>query len=361
MDEHRERGGKPRQGAAAREDVTMQIAIHPQGLFSERWLDYCREHGIPCKVVNCYACDILEQLRSVDILLWHWGQYAVQNYLVAGHLIRAAEMMGVRVFPSTATCWHFDDKVAQKYLLEAVGAPLVPTYVFYSLADALEWIDHASFPKVSKLRRGAGSQNVWLVRSARDARALARRAFGKGFRVMPTYLQDARARFRKGRRRQGALWAALKRLPKTVMRIVRVNRELGRERGYLYFQDFMADNAFDTRVTAIGGRAFGFTRDVRPGDFRASGSGSICYDLDRVNLKCVRIALDVARKVGSQSMAVDFVTDEHGEPLITEVSYGYVDTAVHECPGHWDEDLTWHEGHVWPQDAIIEDLLAAVR
>ena len=39
-------------------------------------------------------------------------------------------------------------------------------------------------------------------------------------------------------------------------------------RGYVYFQDFIPDNQFDTRVTVIGNRAFAFIRKVRPGDFR---------------------------------------------------------------------------------------------
>jgi hypothetical protein len=32
---------------------------------------------------------------------------------------------------------------------------------------------------------------------------------------------------------------------------------------------------------------------------------------------------------------------------------------VHSCPGHWDKNLKWHRGKMWPQDAILEDMLAA--
>jgi hypothetical protein len=42
---------------------------------------------------------------------------------------------------------HFDDKIAQKYLLEAVEAPLAPSYVFFHKEDALGWISQATFPK----------------------------------------------------------------------------------------------------------------------------------------------------------------------------------------------------------------------
>ena len=62
--------------------------------------------------------------------------------------------MGIRVFPDVDTCWHYDDKVAQKYLFEALKMPLVPSYVFYSKGDAVKWANQVSYPKVFKLRGG---------------------------------------------------------------------------------------------------------------------------------------------------------------------------------------------------------------
>ena len=271
-------------------------------------------------------------------------------------VIMAAETMGVKVFPSTSTCWHFDNKIAQKYLLEAIDAPLVPTYVFYDLKEALGWIDRVSFPKVFKLRRGAGSSNVKLAHSATEARALAERAFSSGFSPVSHYGQDALTRYRVAKGR-GDLLNVIKRLPRVLTTIRDRRRMMGREKGYIYFQDFIPGNEFDTRVTVIGDRAFAFTRNVRPGDFRASGSGDVVYATDRINQKCVEIAFDVTRKVGSQSMAFDFVLGEQRQPLILEVSYGYISEAVYSCPGFWDSRLNWYEGHVWPQDAILVDLL----
>jgi hypothetical protein len=64
----------------------------------------------------------------------------------------------------------------------------------------------------------------------------------------------------------------------------------------------------------------------------------------------------VAEKLQSQSMAFDFIEGKD-LPLIVEVSYGYVATAVKACNGHWDKNLNWHEGAMWPQDAILEDIM----
>lgn len=345
--------------------MTGQLAIHHQTRsWSNRWIAYCETHAIPYKLVNCFDSDIIAQLRTFDGLLWHWHHGDPREQLVARHVIRAAETMGIKVFPSTSTCWHFDDKIAQKYLLEAIGAPLVPTHVFYDLEDTLDWIEQTSFPKVFKLRRGAGSSNVKLVRSPAEAHALAKRAFSSGFSPIPHYGQDAVKRYKAAQRR-GDLLNVIRRITQVLAKIRNNRRLIGREIGYAYFQDFIPGNNFDTRVNIIGDRAFAFTRNVRPGDFRASGSGDVVYDVRRINQKCVAIAFEVTRKIESQSMAFDFVLDESQEPLILEVSYAFgssrnIGQTVYSCPGHWDSKLNWHQGHVWPQDAILIDLLNEV-
>ena len=334
-----------------------QLAIHHrEGSFSDRWIAYCEEHAISYKVVNCLASNIIQQLASANYLLWHWSHGDPCEQLMARHVIMAAEAMGIGVFPSISTCWHFDDKVAQKYLLEAVGAPLVPTYVFYDLVEALQWIEEASFPKVFKLRKGAGSGNVRLVRNPREAETLAKQAFTGGFSPIPSYGWDAGRRYRAARQR-GDLLAIVKRLPKMLGKIRETNRAMGREKNYIYFQDFIPNNLFDTRVTIIGNRAFGFMRKVRQGDFRASGSGTIVYDIEKIHPQCIKTAFEVTRKVGSQSMAFDFALDKNNVPVILEMSYCYDAKAVYMCPGHWDDQLNWHEGNMWPQEAILLDLL----
>ncbi len=339
----------------------MRLAIHhKEGSFSDRWLECCRDRKIEAKIVDCRSSDIIAQLTSVDGMLWQWAHGEHVDLLMARHVIMSAERMGLKVFPDSNTCWHFDDKIAQKYLLEAVGAPIAPARVFYNLESALEWIEGANFPQVFKLRRGAGSANVQIVPNALRARELARTMFAKGLKPVGGCFQDVRTKATKARNRR-EIWGTLKRLPTTLANVRRGNREMGRERGYLYLQEFMPGNAFDTRVTVIGDRAFAFTRNVRPHDFRASGSGSIDYDRGRIKSECLRIAFDVAQRLKSQSMAFDFVNDPGGNPVILEISYTYMAKAVYDCGGFWDRSLAWHQGAVWPQDAILADLIDAVR
>ena len=116
------------------------------------------------------------------------------------------------------------------------------------------------------------------------------------------------------------------------------------EKGYAYFQDFIPNNTFDIRVCVVGDKAFALKRLTRDGDFRASGSGSIVYDKNQIDERCVQIAFDVNKKMKSQSTAFDFVFGKDKEPLIVEISFGYAINAYDDCEGYWTEDMQWHEG-----------------
>jgi len=334
------------------------IGIHQRaGSFSDRWIEYCQQQNIPFKLVNCLRSDVVSQCAGLSALLWHWTLNDARELLIARQIATAFKETDLVMFPNFETCWHYDDKIAQKYLLEAIGAPLIPTWVFTDPSQAEEWIAQTDWPKVFKLRCGAGSSNVRLVRSGSEAARLCQTAFGRGFPSEMVRMDAVQKYVRAG--------GNPKDLPRRLWRLVRKAfiRAAGgdkhpRQKGYLYFQEFMANNPFDIRVTVIGNRAFAFTRQNRPGDFRASGSGCISYDSARIDLRCVEIAFHVTRRLRTQSLAFDFLFNANGEPVIGEISYCYLASAVHDCPGHWDEKLNWLSGQTWPQDAMLEDVRA---
>jgi hypothetical protein len=336
------------------------IGIHDSpGSYSDRWIEYCLEKQVPFKLLNCLATDIIAQCAGLRAVLWHWMLVNLEEPLVARQIIAALEQAGLRVFPSTATCWHYDDKVGQKYLLESIGAPLVPTWVFTDLASARDWIADATWPKVFKLRNGAGAENVRLVRSRAQAEALCERAFGSGFPPSPGYFSDARTRLRKTRG-WGDLGRKLGRAPRSLVETLKRRYRGPRQWGYVLFQDFLAGNDFDTRVWVIGNRAFGIVRRNRPNDFRASGAGDWLLDPKGVDRRCVAIAFRIAEQLGAQSLTYDFLLDSRREPRVCEISYCSLVESPRDYPGYWDRDLAWHEGHHWPQDLILEDVLASL-
>jgi len=339
----------------------MKIAIHERaGSFSDRWLEYCRSKGINPKRVNCYDSNIVDQVRGCDGLLWHWAHWDCRAAQFARQLTHSLERMGVRVFPDSLTCWHYDDKVGQKYLLEAIDAPLVPSYVFYDKDVALEWLDHVEFPKVFKLRRGAGSANVLLVRSRPHASRLIHRAFGPGFSAVNrrSLLKERIWHWNRDRNLRAFLG-----LGKGLARLVvptTLEKAMVREKGYVYFQDFIPGNVFDIRIIVVGKRAFGIKRMVRANDFRASGSGSIIYDKNQIGQPCVELSFELARRLGTQCLAFDYVLDGK-RPLLTEISYAFIQEGYRDCPGYWDVALGWHEGSFIAEHFLIEDFITSIE
>ena len=335
----------------------MKIAIHNHsGGFSDRWIEYCKQKGIDYKIVNAYDSDIVEQVKDCDAFMWHHNHADYRDVLFAKQLIYSLETKGVRCFPDYHTTWHFDDKVGQKYLLEAIGAPLVPSYVFYSKKEALDWISKTTFPKVFKLRGGAGAANVMLAHTAHEARKLVRKAFGIGFAQFDRagYLKEC---YRKWREGKDSFVGVLKGIGRFFI-ITDFAKMHGREKGYTYFQEFIPNNNYDIRVCVVGNRAFALKRLTRKGDFRASGSGNIIYDKSQIDENCVKIAFKVNEMLKTQSIAYDFVFDKNHLPLIVEISFGYAVKAYDFCEGYWTKDMVWHEGsHFDFCGWMVEDLI----
>lgn len=334
----------------------MKIAIH-QGIgFTQRWVDYCQQKQIDLKLVNAYDTDIVSQLNDCDVFMWHYSHINYKDMQFAKHLLFSLQIAGKKIFPDFNTCWHFDDKVAQKYLLESIDAPMVKSYVFYTKKDANNWIDATGFPKVFKLKGGAGSANVLLVKNKNDAKKLINKAFGKGFKQYNA-LNNLKERWRKYTLNKTNLTDVLKGLVRFLYP-TDFARFTSNEKAYAYFQDFMPGNKHDIRVVVVANKAFAIKRLTRQNDFRASGSGFLIHDKNQIDERCVKIAFEVNQKLQSQSIAFDFVFDEFGKPLIVEISFGYSPEGYDNCTGYWDNQMTWHEGHINPYGWMIDELLS---
>lgn len=333
----------------------MTIAIHhSKNSYSKNWIDYCQQKGINYKIVNCYDTDIISQLKDCDALMWHHYHTSVSDSLFAKQLLYSVEMSGKIVYPDFRTGWHFNDKLGQKYLLESINAPAVTSYSFFSEKSALIWAKETSYPKVFKTRGGASSDNVSLVKNERKAKHLINKAFNRGF---PQY--NALASLKERIRRYKAGKADFTDVFKGFIRLIYptpYSKMHGKECGYIYFQDFIPDNTHDIRVTFINHKCFAFRRKVRPGDFRASGSGMLDFDVSRVPEKALKIAFEVSERLKLQSAAFDFVILD-GEPLIVELSYAFGYASGEFSHGYWDKDYNYYPGTFDPYGWMVEEVL----
>ena len=293
------------------------------------WIEYCKKHNIDYILVDPYDTDVVEKMKDCDVFMWHHSQSNYKDLLFANQLLFSMQQAGKTVYPDFYSNWHFDNKVGQKYLLEAIGAPLVKTYVFYDKTEALKWAKETTYPKVFKLRCGAASKNVKLAHSYQECKKFINKAFGKGY---PPYNADNTFKF--------GIKPVLLFLKHTFFPPKKY-KYINHEKGYVYFQDFMSGNTHDTRVIVINGKyACAEKRFNRKDDFRASGSGSFSYE--DIDTNIVRVAFEVAKKLRMQSVAFDFVYDEHRNPKIVEICFGFGTKGISHSPGYYTDDLEWH-------------------
>jgi hypothetical protein len=196
------------------------------------------------------------------------------------------------MFPSKKECDWYDDKAAQypdlcKWMPE--------TLVTSDTDKAMEWARTNSLPFVSKLSRGASSENVRLINSVEEAYAVA-----------------------------------------TSQRQV-------------YWQKLIPTE-YDYRITIVGDCLFGLKRYNRPNDFRASGSGNFEYlDFkDAESKKAARLALKAAHELGICWTAFDVVMDGK-TPLLLEMSSSW----------HWQSnaDVPMFDHKLKPVEMIGKDCL----
>ena len=99
----------------------MKIAIHNSETgFHPRWISYCKSKSIDYKLVNCYDSNIIKQLNDCNALMWHHSPTKPEDILFAKQLLFSIQYSGIIAFPDFSTNWHFDDKIGQKYLFEAL-------------------------------------------------------------------------------------------------------------------------------------------------------------------------------------------------------------------------------------------------
>jgi hypothetical protein len=210
---------------------------------------------------------------------------------------------------------------------------------------------------VFKLRGGAGSVNVRIVRNKEKAIKLISKAFGRGFNH--DRLLDLKERYRKYKIGKGSFLSIFKGIARLFIptQFAKIH---GKDMGYIYFQDFVPGNDSDTRIIVIGDKAFAIKRLIRKNDFRASGSGIILYSKNEIDERSVKIAFELTEKLKAQCVAYDFIFDENNTPLIVEISFGFAVEAYDPCPGYWDNGLNWHEGKFIPQDWMVENLIKSI-
>lgn len=337
--------------------MKIKVALHAVDRgWNPQWITYCQKNNIDYKVFNFYDTDIITQLKEENIthLLWHFHQNNFRDKIMAHSLLYSVHHLGIKSYPNFETCWHFDDKLSQKYLFESIGAPLAPTYVFYNKIDALKFLQEIQYPIVFKLRGGASSMNVQLIKSKKEGKRLIHKAFSKGFSPYSSIksLKNSYQKFSIGKLN---LWKLIK-AHKILFVKPTFSKLSSREKGYVLLQKYIENDGYDIRIEMAGDICWGERRGVRKNDFRASGSGHYYPNPELIPMNIVKLAFDLKNELNLQSIAFDFVLDKDKNPYLIEMSYGF-GFIEGEGEFYWDKNLTLHKYKINAANLIIENLL----
>jgi glutathione synthase/RimK-type ligase-like ATP-grasp enzyme len=203
----------------------------------------------------------------------------------------------------------YEDKVEQA---RRWSAWMPPTWLFESKDKALEFVDTAEYPFVSKAKEGSSSFNVSLITNPTQARKLVNDAFGKGFSVLDGY-----------------------------------------QRGYVLFQKFIKSDIC-YRVNAIGGGRAIFYRYNYPGQwYTQTGNVEPAFEMSEEVESLLEYSDRVFEKIGTKWCALD-ILKEDGQWRLIETSLAW----PWPSPGRCNEGTIFRTKRKWIEmfDAMFDTL-----
>lgn len=316
------------------------------------------QNNIDYEMVDLFTGEAIKELSRFDVLLWHFNQYKHAEMLEARSILYTAKRMGLRVFPDFDDAWHFDDKVAEMYILQALNAPMPESHVYY-YKEAMEndlRKGKIVLPIIGKLRTGSGSHNVKLLETEHALKKYASKMFSNGFNPAPSLFYKASSNIRSSHDKQQFM-NKLKRAPE-FLRTLAGARHFPHEKDYVYLQQFIPNDGYDMKVVVVGDKCSFLVRPIRSHDFRASGGGEVFFDKKYFKEQIIESAFKVSDALGSQCMGYDYVVNrETGEGVIVEMSYGFSHQAIMASGGYYDRNLEWHDEPLNAPKELLNNLL----
>ena len=325
--------------------------IKVKNSFSDKILDYIDYSKYEVVTYNDYTNIDYIDLDSFDYFIWHFNPEDKERAL---GLFTTLDLIEVKTFPDLKSLIFFDNKIFQSNLLKSLKINTPAYKIFYDFKSFYKNLSNQNLPTVFKLKGGAGSNNVFLIKSKISILFKAFRMFVFGYNQVSRWnnLSNLIKKYFDGQ-------IGLLKIFKGILRLfvkTKRDRKLGKETGYFYLQEFLPNNKNDIRIIIIGDKCFAFTRYNRKNDFRASGSGNCSFSKELIPKDLIKHSFEIYNKLEMVSVAFDFLIKDSEHTLI-EISYGFIKDLYESCEGYWTEDLKWHNEDVKPELFIIEKLL----
>jgi glutathione synthase/RimK-type ligase-like ATP-grasp enzyme len=330
-------------------------------IWTHPWIEYCKKNSLSYEFINPHSDNILDEIKDYQMVLWHFSGYKYTEMLIARSVLYSAKAMGKKIFPDFNDVWHFDDKIAETYLLQAIKAPIPQSFTFYDLKSVEDFAANTmGFPYVAKLRNGSGSHNVKMISNEKELRTYAEIMFTKGFSSSPSLLYKTSSNI-KSTKSLKTFIKRVKRIPEFLLTL-KNSKQFPDEKGYVYLQKFIPNDGYDLKIVVVGEKLSFFGRKIREGEFRASGGGSMFYDKSNVTQNVIDSAFKISEKLGFKCMGYDYVIDKNtGEGKIIEMSYGFSNEALLSAGGYFDRKGNWHDEPLNAPEEILRNLVLEVE
>lgn len=245
------------------------------------------EFGFQVKLYDVWQENQLDAMLydSFDAFIWRAKHNPSIRKLARRYIYFFNQEMQLPTYPDWHSYWHYDDKIAQSMLFQKYDIPSPKTRVFVCKDKALHFAEDAEYPLIFKCAHGAGSSNVGMLKNKKATVAYIKKAFDRGLKT---------------------------------------NFKDDRQKGYVYFQEFLPNNDGDYRLVCYDDvMAHGFFRNNRAGEPFASGSGKFqIFDLPESLLD---FTTSVNKKLKNSIMSYDLIKGRNDEWVITEMSVIYGD------------------------------------
>jgi glutathione synthase/RimK-type ligase-like ATP-grasp enzyme len=241
--------------------------------YHKSYITACRELGISYRLIDISGSDWIDRIQDAEcdaFLLWPSSVPTPLKDMFDDRIRILVEDLGKTIYPSLKETWLYESKRRQHYWLTANGIPHPKTWVFYSLADAQDFMKKHSLPITLKTNSGGAASGVYILRNRKQANKTIRAAFKDGIRI-------------------------------------RRNDPLDRQRGAVYLQEYFKDFR-EWRMVRIGESYFGHLKE-RVGDFH-SGSGKVGWEAP--SKKMLAFLRMVTEKGAFTSMDVDVFETPNG-------------------------------------------------
>jgi len=336
--------------------INKKLAIHnPQSGWPLMCYNYCIKNNIEIIVVDGYDNDIINIIKKENIgfLIWIVDHTNARDTLMAKSVLYSLKNLSIKTFPEYSDLWHFDDKIAQKYLFESFNFNIPFTSIFYDRQSALKFIKKTSYPFIAKLRKGSGARNVIQIKNKREAIVYINKMFTKGIMPIPGVTSDLKNRIQITPSASDFVRKIIK-FP-SILRGIRINKKkFVNEKGYVYFQEFIP-HQFDIRIEIIGNKAWGCRRYIRKNDFRASGSDNLTQNPKDIPVDLLETAFQIKEKLNLNSVGFDFLIHNNEYKLI-EISYAF-GFAEGDAEFYYDRNLQLHLHKVDIGEEIVKLVL----